>query len=770
MATASDWPTELGTAGSENPAESGADLRRVFLGHKLLLIVATALGTGLGYLKFTREEPTYASSSQVLVARSQVRLPVEGAGPAGGSKDPLATHIELLRTPVILQKAVENLADVDLQVPASPGSIASGLSALRSEESDEIMTLTYRGPNRYDCQKILGAVIAAYIDFVHESQLKLNEKTISLITQAKEELFTSLDRKERDYAVFRDTAALLWDGEEGRNKHQQRVGQIESTLASLQIDKSRIRAEQKAIQEALANGESREALLMMVTNQHQRTAEDPTIKGSASPTNTVAGQLFPLLIEEQTMLERYGPDHPTVQAHRKRIDFIRAYLEGQAAPEDSGARRADLLEIYLSSLTQELAVLEEKEAEYARLAQQEGEAAKAVSADENRNRAIRDDIERTKSLYEVLLEKLQAIDLVKDGDYLAVEMVAAPGVGWQVAPVMSENLAFGGVLGLLAGIALAFLMELSDKSFRGPEQIMKQMGLPVIGHVPTIRSQKTNVNSALDASLVAHHRPRSRLTEAYRAIRVPLLFAAKQDGLKVLQVTSPDPGDGKSTLTANLAIVMANSGKKCLLIDADFRRPRVHKLFGVGNELGLANVIEEQAELTDVIQTCEVDNLDLISCGDRPTNPAELLLSPKFEEALSALREKYDFVLVDTPPVLAVTDPSAVASRVDGVLLVIRITKRVRMHSMRARETLGLIGAKIVGVIVNGIGESNAYAYGTGVYSYRSSQYQYAKSPYGPYQSYGYHDYYAERDPQPAATQQNGQAPPRQPAGNTSSD
>jgi capsular exopolysaccharide synthesis family protein len=211
-----------------------------------------------------------------------------------------------------------------------------------------------------------------------------------------------------------------------------------------------------------------------------------------------------------------------------------------------------------------------------------------------------------------------------------------------------------------------------------------------------------------------------------------LYFNAGGKGHQVIQVTSPNPGDGKSTLTANLAVAIAQSGKRVVLVDCDFRKPRVHKIFGVSPDIGLASVIAGDAELGRAIQPSAVPGLSLLPCGPRPANPAELLTSNRFQEVLDGLKGMFDFVLVDTPPLLAVSDPAVVAPRVDGVLLTVRITRKTRPAAERAREILGALGANVIGVVVNDL-QTGKHAGGYG-YGYRYSY------DYG----YGYADQYGD--------------------------
>src|SRR5262249_28292873 len=184
-------------------------------------------------------------------------------------------------------------------------------------------------------------------------------------------------------------------------------------------------------------------------------------------------------------------------------------------------------------------------------------------------------------------------------------------------------------------------------------------------------------------------------------------------GHQVVQVTSPNPGDGKSTLAANLAVSVAQSGKRTVLIDCDFRKPRVHKIFHIEKpEVGLASIITGEATTSAAIRPTRVDNLSILPAAPGPANPAEPPTSPEFQAIVDKLRAEYEFVIIDTPPVLAVSDPLVVAPRVDGVLLVFRMTKKARPTAERAREQLGAVGANVLGVVVNGTGQRRGAYYG----------------------------------------------------------
>jgi capsular exopolysaccharide synthesis family protein len=265
-------------------------------------------------------------------------------------------------------------------------------------------------------------------------------------------------------------------------------------------------------------------------------------------------------------------------------------------------------------------------------------------------------------------------------------------------------------MGLLLGCGLAFLAEVFDKSFRSLEDVRQRLQLPIVGQVPHLKDVKPDDQTAFHPHLVTVHRPRSVEAESYRGLRTSLFFSTLTSGRSLIQVTSSVEGEGKTTLTSNLAVSIAQSDKRVLLIDADLRRPRVNEVFGLSNDVGLVSIIVGQVEIVDAIRKDVVPNLDVITAGPIPPNPADLLTSPRLKDILAVLREKYDFVLVDTPPVLIVSDPSIVAPNVDGLILVLRLTRTARPIVVRAKEFLDTLGVNILGVALNAVDRKDSFS------------------------------------------------------------
>lgn len=214
-----------------------------------------------------------------------------------------------------------------------------------------------------------------------------------------------------------------------------------------------------------------------------------------------------------------------------------------------------------------------------------------------------------------------------------------------------------------------------------------------------------------DRPIITLTNPKSPISEAYRTLRTNIQFSAIDEDLKIIMVTSAGQGEGKSTTTINLAVAYAQAEKKVLIIDADLRKPTLHHSFHVANRQGLTNVLTGQSELSSVIVSSELDNLDLIPSGPIPPNPSEILASKRMTTVLEQLSDKYDMILIDSPPTLAVTDSQVIATRCDGVILVIDQGQVKREVALKAKANLEHVKARILGVVLNNVNRDNGDVY-----------------------------------------------------------
>ena len=289
-----------------------------------------------------------------------------------------------------------------------------------------------------------------------------------------------------------------------------------------------------------------------------------------------------------------------------------------------------------------------------------------------------------------------------------------------VGPDNYMTILLGAAIGFTLAAGAAYLMEYLDDTLKSPEEIGQAADLPIIGFIADTANED-------EEGTVVTNQPRSPVAEAFRGLRTNLEFAGVDKPLHTILVTSPGPADGKSTVAANLAIIMAQGGKRVVLLDADLRRPRVHHFLNLPNRFGLSDVFREQLSLDAALQPWgEVSNLQVITSGSLPPNPAELLNSARMDQILADLQGLADVVIIDSPPVM-VTDPSVLSARVDGVLVVIQ-PGRVNAASIKAMlEQFRRADARLLGIVLNRIPRQRSYY---GGYRYYYAPYYYASHYY----------------------------------------
>lgn len=753
-------------------ADSLFDLVGILWRRKWIAVVMLLACGALGALYYFQAERVYQSSAQILLIKKE-KFPVAGAdagrGPGRyseyGYEDTLSTHMILITSPLIVGRAVEShkLASLASFRPENPDpaddpaprvtrQIIAGLKATRGGEKSaadpNVMNLSLEGRDPGDCQTVVSAVIDSYQEFLGETYQNFSAETVQLITQAKDVLSRQLTEKEATYRKFRQESPLVWGGkgEEAANLHETRAAEIEKARSALLVELARTRSLMEGVQAALQRGANREAITLLIRNS-ERTGQAQ--RTDLNPADRLEMMLLEAVLTEEDLLDAYGPDHPKVKTAQRRAAALREKFGAAPSAENSGG--ADFLKVYLDALAEELKLGQQRSAELDKLFEKERQASKELMTVQHEDETIRSDLTRTQQTFDAVIKRLQEINLVKDYGGVSMQLLAEPQIGGLVKPKMTMVLALAILAGLGLGVGMAYLVEIADRSFRSPEDVRSQLGLPVLGHIPVMSSRPREkaahngdgkAEPALDPMLCTFHHPKGRPAEAYRAVRTALYFGTAGESHKVIQVTSPGPGDGKTTLAANLAIAIADSGKKVLLVDADFRRPRIGKSFGLDGTAGLGSLFAGDVELPDLVQQTAVENLWAIPCGPRPHNPADLLTSSRFKDFIDVVREKYDFVIVDSPPVLAVTDPSAIAPRVDGILFVLRLSKHAREAALRATETISTVGGRILGLVVNGVSDRQGYGYGK--YGYRRYGYGrygykgYGKDGYGYGHGYGY--------------------------------
>jgi capsular exopolysaccharide synthesis family protein len=406
--------------------------------------------------------------------------------------------------------------------------------------------------------------------------------------------------------------------------------------------------------------------------------------------------------------ERYGPKHPEYTYQQARVDSARNDLEREAKTmlrtmdaelhslKDTEAKYGTEVD----RLTQEALRLNEKELEYKRL----------VREQENANQ-----------VYGVLLKRLNESMLQEQDQANNIRLLdpaETPSVA--IEPNIRNAAVLTIALALMVSLGLAFFVEFLDRSVKTQEDLEVAAGAPFLGFVPTVMPEG-KVGREL---FVAKH-PKSSAAECCRVIRTNILFCSPDKPLRSIMVTSSNPVEGKTMNVVHLGITMAVSGQRTLLVDTDMRRPRLHKALGTANDHGVSRLTVEEGPIEEAVKSTEIPNLWLLPCGPIPPNPAELLQTEKFAALVKRLLEKYDRVIFDSPPILAVTDAAVISRVVDGAVLVVRAGSTGRDAVVRARQRLRSVSAPVIGAILNDVNLKNPH-YASYYYQY---QYKYHEAP-----------------------------------------
>jgi capsular exopolysaccharide synthesis family protein len=375
-------------------------------------------------------------------------------------------------------------------------------------------------------------------------------------------------------------------------------------------------------------------------------------------------------------------------------------------------------QLYLRALESRLGSLEKTIAEL-RL---ETEKYPKLEAEQSRLVATVGTMQRTFDNLQSEFQLARIAESVDGGRVQSIDEATLPT--FAISPNRKRALFYSSLVGLLMGVVLAFGLDRLDDSVKSPDELRDQMELPMLGLIPAIRAERGGRRGTADATagrLITHADPRSPVAEAYRSMRTNLAFARTQQSPHAIVVASPGPSDGKSTTAANLAITFAQQGQRTLLIDADLRRAVLHKAFSVARSPGLAELIIGETSFEDAVHDTGVPNLAIIASGRFPPNPAELLGSARMQEILHEAKARFDVVLLDSPPLLAVTDAAVLSTMVDGVALVIRTERTKRDAVRRAIGHVRSVRGRLLGAVLNDVDmRSGAYygSYGHYYYSY----------------------------------------------------
>lgn len=592
-------------------------------------------------------------------------------------------------------------------------SVESAATLLQSRvtiddvQGTRLVELRVRDTDRERAAQIANMIVEVYLSKLHDDRLGSTVRAVRWLREQLGTLTGQLENSELALHQFKlEHNVLSLSMEDRQNLVAQEIEHFSTALTETRSQRIVLAARVARLRSILEASE--------IEEQASALTDVPTVQA-------LREQLRTKLAEQDGLAQRAGPNHPRMQELRGQIEGLRGQLReeiaGMMRAAEADVRQAGAIETGLRSALEQAQVagldLNMREIEYERL-----------------SRARENNVK----LYGVLLERTTEADITQMWETSFVRMVdraLPPREGTHVSPRMSMNIGVASAIGLALGLLFAFVLGRMDNRIRSIAEL-EEYGATVLGVLPKMadepgpkaarsRRRVRDVVTSSARDLIAHHEPLSAVAENFRTIRTNLVFMSGESALHTIAVTSANPREGKTTVAANLAISLAQSGKRILIIDTDLRRPRIHRAFGLPNTRGVTSVIAGQCTLSDAVQHSEVPSVEVLSSGPIPPNPSELLHRESFRQMMAEARRLYDIVIFDSPPLGAVIDAAVLGPQVDGVILVVRPGETTRQSVRAMMRQLADVGAKLLGAIVNGADtkRDRGYYAGAGYYYYR---------------------------------------------------
>ncbi|WP_461509191.1 polysaccharide biosynthesis tyrosine autokinase [Rhodopirellula baltica] len=760
---------------ASTPSASDVSVGGVLWRRKGLIVFLILLGLGGGYWFFTQQDETYRAEATIEVYSQNVQT---DTGSVVENLTALAPGLAFIEAEVTSDEVLKNAIEIGQlaafeQTPTDTNALIAMIrrdlqlqAPFEGAQSQErtIVNVSFESPDATVATAIVNAVVEAYDEYINGRHRSNIDNVVEFFREGRDSILPKLDELESDFTEFRSSAPLEWNGKgEAVNPYRDDALRLEESLHAFETQSRQLNSKLRLIRDVVKQGTNDYAVLREVQfllddlgdiDEIQQTIAEEVV----DPELELKTKLMGLRVRADMMASQFAPNHPSrvaveqelkvTEAAFREIQESRGTVEGETIDIEAKQNEAakTLLATYVSGLRKRIQLVNEDIAEtQSRLEEVRTRALELVEF-ENKNASFLRSIARYQDMLQSFDSQLEKANLPSLNSGLHVNVLRPAGLGYLVGPMLSRALVLGGFLGLVLGAALAFLWDWSERTFRSPDEISTMLGLPILTHLPVLLTPKKNRKKSgqkedpyprTDPIVTVLHEPHSPCSEAFRSIRTGLFATSGgPPDYQVIQVTSALPGDGKSTIAANLGASMARANKRVLIIDADLRRPTQASVFGVESGMGLTGLLNGEVELQEAIVATDAENLFVLPSGPKPNNPAEALMLPEFGQLLDDARMQFDVIIVDTPPLLSVTDASNVATQVDGVMVVMRIGRNIKPMSKRATTLLRMLHVNIIGLVVNAIGDSGysatySQAWSESYGGQPGSEYSYSSYRYG---------------------------------------
>jgi succinoglycan biosynthesis transport protein ExoP len=682
---------------------------RAFWRRKWIVLGVAVLITGLTALHTTRKPKVYAASTSLIIDVTAPRVLDNDVKELMGdersnywfNKEYYATQNQVITSRAVATRVVEKLGlqhdaaflglahiqDEKARLQAMQQADAAGMLQARISvipvKDSRVVSIAVEDGDPQRAALLANEVAQAYM----AENLALRLRTTETATQWLEERKVELERASQAselalYDFKKNTDMLSVSPENKKNSVTDRITSYEATLTQVRTKIAALQGRVEAIRQ-LQKG--------------SQPGDETWAEAVPGASDSAIQELKRRFVEQRAscveLSERYLSEHPKmIECNTKlavvREDFVRSLTnvvrKAETELAQAVAEEKNLMRL-LAAAQDESFQLGKRQIEFDKM-----------------NREAEND----RRLYESVLRRLKDIELSGLLRTTNVRVLDAARPSYApIKPDVQRSVMLALLMGVLAGCAVVVLLEILENTVATQADVEERLGLAFLGFVPRVDSKG---ESPKDRDLFVHRQPKSSVAECCRAIRTNLLFMSPDKPFKTLVVTSSGPQEGKSTSCIFLGVAMAQSGNRVLLLDTDMRRPRLHKAFGVPNDVGISSLVVGEGSLDKAVKSTEVPNLFVLPCGPIPPNPAELLHTQAFADLLKAAGEKFDRIILDSPPLNAVSDSAVLATQADGVVLVLRAGKTNRDAAARALRSLADVQAQMYGAVLNDLDVTDA--------------------------------------------------------------
>lgn len=559
---------------------------------------------------------------------------------------------------------------------------------VRPIRNSRLVDVSFQARDPVLATRIVNALAKSYINQNLETRLRAAQDAVKWIHNRIEEERQKVEQAEQALLRYKEKHGIITDFSSDVEKiTAQKLAQLNAQV--VEAESKRVEAETRFRQAAALTGtpDMLDSIPEVLNNELIRQIK------------TMEVELYKRMSE---LSKKYGPRHPKMVAIESELKTLQK-------------RKKQEVNRVINSLKNEYKVaLARENSLKAALAKQKKE-----SLDLNQKAieygVLRREAESARQMYDLLIKRFKETSLTEDlqtGNIRIIDRAEVPKS--PVKPKKKLDILLAVIVGLVTGIGLAFFFEYLDNTIKLPDEIKEYLDIPYLGTIPAmaVENEGNPGDEAIKLDMVTIHSPKSIASEAYRGIRTGILFSSAETEPQVILVSSSGPLEGKTITATNLAITMAQSGSKVIILDCDLRRPRIHKVFDITRDQGITNLLVGNKDIEEVVFRTQIPDLDVIPCGPISPNPSEILGSSRMTNLLETLKRNYSRIIIDSPPITVVTDAVILARSADGVVLVIHANNTAREIVKNGLDQLKAVGAHILGAVLNNVDMSkNNYYY-----------------------------------------------------------